>query len=285
MQLREAKQPEWDLCFSDDKEDEKRGCIGHVRIDFGRNGNEWWHTWWPHQESMVTPEFIKDLNLVIDGIHRSGPLQNLSTMKKFCYAHPEAKMGDCWDGDAYCFMAEGEQFTYALRLSFTGYHIYAYAYDAEILRHYLDPAYQPKYTLMEVKQRGMTAYIEARNIQNALQAARIVRTHLKAGNCLKPLEDEFLGPVLDAEEYGRQLSGWKTEPCVRGTISIDMDGRTFSFEDRDNPWAEYSLRHISSAVYRADRKRVLDPLDRWDIFSKSIAGHELTQNQGVNMTP
>ena len=76
MQLREAKQPEWDLCFSDDKEDEKRGCIGHVRIDFGRNGNEWWHTWWPHQESMVTPEFIKDLNLVIDGIHRSGPLQN-----------------------------------------------------------------------------------------------------------------------------------------------------------------------------------------------------------------
>ena len=29
------------------EQDEELGTIGHVRIDFGRNGGEFWHTWWP----------------------------------------------------------------------------------------------------------------------------------------------------------------------------------------------------------------------------------------------
>lgn len=26
--------------------DEKLGTVGHLRIDFGSNGHEFWHTWW-----------------------------------------------------------------------------------------------------------------------------------------------------------------------------------------------------------------------------------------------
>ena len=26
---------------------ERLGIIGHLRIDFGSNGHEFWHTWWP----------------------------------------------------------------------------------------------------------------------------------------------------------------------------------------------------------------------------------------------
>ena len=29
------------------EEDEKQGAIGHVRMDFGHGGKEFWHTWWP----------------------------------------------------------------------------------------------------------------------------------------------------------------------------------------------------------------------------------------------
>ena len=29
------------------EEDQRLGCIGHVRMDFGHRGQEFWHTWWP----------------------------------------------------------------------------------------------------------------------------------------------------------------------------------------------------------------------------------------------
>lgn len=29
------------------EEDQRLGCIGHVRMDFGHHGKEFWHTWWP----------------------------------------------------------------------------------------------------------------------------------------------------------------------------------------------------------------------------------------------
>lgn len=29
------------------EEDQRLGCIGHVRMDFGHRGKEFWHTWWP----------------------------------------------------------------------------------------------------------------------------------------------------------------------------------------------------------------------------------------------
>lgn len=40
------------------EKDEELGAIGHVRIDFGYEGQEFWHTWWPRgPENLNTPEF------------------------------------------------------------------------------------------------------------------------------------------------------------------------------------------------------------------------------------
>ena len=33
------------------EQDEALGAIGHVRMDFGRTGNEFWHTWHPRGPS------------------------------------------------------------------------------------------------------------------------------------------------------------------------------------------------------------------------------------------
>mgnify|MGYP001497574394 CR=1 FL=1 len=38
--------------------------IGHVRGDFGSNGNEFHHTWWPQHEELNTDEFKTELTQV-----------------------------------------------------------------------------------------------------------------------------------------------------------------------------------------------------------------------------
>jgi hypothetical protein len=40
------------------EKDAELGCIGHVRMDFGHGGKEFWHTWWPRgDETLNSPEF------------------------------------------------------------------------------------------------------------------------------------------------------------------------------------------------------------------------------------
>ena len=62
------------------EEDEKQGAIGHVRIDFGYEGKEFWHTWWPRgPEELNTPEFKAELGQVV-GELRQSVLKDLSSI-------------------------------------------------------------------------------------------------------------------------------------------------------------------------------------------------------------
>ncbi len=46
--IRPARPEEAGLFYTPHPEEDKRlGTVGHVRMDFGRSGNEFWHTWWP----------------------------------------------------------------------------------------------------------------------------------------------------------------------------------------------------------------------------------------------
>lgn len=66
-------------------EDECLGCIGHVRMDFGKSGNEFWHTWWPRgKQELNSPAFKSELQEVVDEL-RLTVLKNRSAMERFCY--------------------------------------------------------------------------------------------------------------------------------------------------------------------------------------------------------
>jgi len=69
------------------EEDQRLGCIGHVRMDFGHRGKEFWHTWWPRgPEELNSPEFKAELQQVVDELH-TGVLKDLSSMSKYCWSH------------------------------------------------------------------------------------------------------------------------------------------------------------------------------------------------------
>ena len=96
------------------EQNEEQGAIGHVRIDFGSSGEEFWHTWWPRgPEELNTPEFRAELGKVVNDL-RKGVLKDLSSMKRYCWGSDGAiEGGTCCQN--YGFTLESERYIYRLR--------------------------------------------------------------------------------------------------------------------------------------------------------------------------
>ena len=84
--IRPARPDETGLFYTPHpEEDRRRGTIGHVRMDFGRSGNEFWHTWWPRgPEELNSPVFKAELQEVVDTM-RENVLKSRFSMERFCY--------------------------------------------------------------------------------------------------------------------------------------------------------------------------------------------------------
>lgn len=69
------------------EQDAALGAIGHVRMDFGRSGKEFWHTWHPRgPEELNTPAFKAELQDVVDEL-RASVLKDYNAMARYCESH------------------------------------------------------------------------------------------------------------------------------------------------------------------------------------------------------
>ena len=112
---------EW---FYTSEGEQERGCIGHLRFDFG-HGEEFYTTFWPHPENEVnSPGFSEELDNVINFLRRKGrPLFNLREAGRLCWTNEEYRLSDI--DPYYGFMVETEGFLYMLRLSSSrGWYLY-----------------------------------------------------------------------------------------------------------------------------------------------------------------
>ncbi len=99
-----AQTPEQDL---------EQGCIGHVRMDFGRGGSKFWHTWHCRgPEEWNSPEFKEELTQVVDTL-RESVLRDLPSMQRFCHEHGGAIKGG-WVQN-YGYVVETDRYRYCLR--------------------------------------------------------------------------------------------------------------------------------------------------------------------------
>ena len=128
--IRPARPEEAGLFYTPHPEEDKRlGTVGHVRMDFGRSGNEFWHTWWPRgPEELNSPVFKAELQEVVDTL-RESVLKNRFAMERFCYARG-GKISGGWTQN-YGYIVETEHYRYCLRCTpFPGdYQGYLYCYD------------------------------------------------------------------------------------------------------------------------------------------------------------
>lgn len=131
LSLRPALSEEAGLFYSQDGKDTELGTVGHLRVDFGSGGKEFWSTWWPHNEDRLnTPEFKSELQTFVDELRKNGPLSNLAAMSEYCRSHGDSNLGDGSRG-SYGYVAESEHYRYCLRCTPVqgNYNAYLYIYD------------------------------------------------------------------------------------------------------------------------------------------------------------
>ena len=133
--IRPARPEEAGLFYTPHPEEDKRlGTVGHVRMDFGRSGNEFWHTWWPRgPEELNSPAFKLELQEVVDTL-RESVLKSRFAMERFCYDHG-GKISGGWTQN-YGYIVETEHYRYCLRCNPSpgDYNCYCTAYDLDVQR-------------------------------------------------------------------------------------------------------------------------------------------------------
>lgn len=128
--LRPATPEEAGLFYSDDENDQELACVGHLRLDFGHRGQEFWSTWHEHNgDELNVADFKAELDAVVNELRAFGPLKALTAMSDYCRARPDAELEG--SGGSFGFIAETERYRYCLRcIPRQGdYNGYLYAYD------------------------------------------------------------------------------------------------------------------------------------------------------------
>ena len=172
--IRPARPEEAGLFYTPHPEEDKRlGTVGHVRMDFGRSGNEFWHTWWPRgPEELNSPVFKAELQEVVDTL-RESVLKNRFAMERFCYARG-GKISGGWTQN-YGYIVETEHYRYCLRCNPSpgDYNGYLTAYDLDVQR------LVPRHVLpLDIQIIGRTvAVIIARRRITAQAVAVALRFH------------------------------------------------------------------------------------------------------------
>ena len=209
------------------EQDAAAGTIGHLRFDFG--GGRFHHSWWPHNDDQFnTPAFKEALQEFVDELRVRGPLKSESTMRRWCYGHPEGELGRSCVG----FVAETADYRFCLRCTTTGGDYgYLYCYDLN----------QQKLA-MEQEQSTQQHGLSAEGLQRLQNAADPGIPHTYKWyllrDCNMPEEQMFSGLSLEeaVELYAASDSRDKHLGVTKdGIASVDLlithDGREWYSED------------------------------------------------------
>lgn len=119
-------------------------CIGHLRADMGKDGDEFWSTWDDHRADKKTEEFKAEFDEVINALRFDesfgGILKSRGALSHYCYSHPESSFGG--DGREFGFRADTAQYAYLLRLNPNRgeYNLYCYCYERKWLDRHIKQA-------------------------------------------------------------------------------------------------------------------------------------------------
>ena len=92
------------FAYSSEENDKVYKCIGHLRADFGRSGNEFWTSWWEHgNDGLKTQEFKDAFDEAINILRRTdGDINHSrSAMDRYCWDFPAARESE--DSNNYIF--------------------------------------------------------------------------------------------------------------------------------------------------------------------------------------
>jgi hypothetical protein len=123
------------LFFGTRKENtEQNGKIGYVRIDFGRNGDEFYSTWFDNQPNLKVDSFKTEFDDIISFLRENGenpPFANRKELKKYFSSTNGQDLGE--RGKGYIIRTNGFSYYFRCRPSQFDYDVYCFCYDNRFL--------------------------------------------------------------------------------------------------------------------------------------------------------
>ena len=152
-----------------------------------------------------------------------------------------------------------------------------------------------RFSVFRVTQDGRTDHLvtECRMPIDVLHAAMALRSYLLAKGSSSQRFAESLHSVADIapevfEEYADELR--QDGGRVTAALDIDLDRGEFSTLDAANGWETYTIRDVSTAAWRANRKAGLGWDRRLELFAAHLEtrmirceGQEMGQPNGPSM--
>ena len=119
------------MFYSDCSPELREACVGHLRMDFGRGGSEFYSTWWGNENELNTNVFRQELDDVINALRKDGLLKKRSEMMKFCSENSHLPLGE-----SRGFAVETEQhlFLFRCKPQVGDYDCYCYCYNKQELQ-------------------------------------------------------------------------------------------------------------------------------------------------------
>ena len=206
------------------EKDEELGAIGHVRIDFGYKGREFWHTWWPRgPEELNTSEFKEELGKVVNDL-RLGVLKDLPSMRRYCWGLENGAItgGTCCQN--YGFALETDRYIYRLRCNPTegDYQAYLGCFDKQAQKQEMGLTEKGRQMLRDAADPSLTHQYSWYVIQD------ISRADQRAGQVL-PL-DEAIEHYMELDSGDKRL-GVTNDDIATVDLVIRRDGREWISED------------------------------------------------------
>ena len=218
MEIRELKNNEDLYIYENSRQiSQQTGLIGHLRGDFGNNGNEFWTTWWDFRKDRKTEEFKSEMDAVINMLRKDGNvLFDLDSMKTFC-REKKLRINPYGDSRSYGIRVDTEIHAFLLRLTpypecYTHFDCYCYIkdyLDSHIEKasggiRFIDSSYNDKFILPDGgkiklvysdsrEQEKMCRYIDSCHLEVGSELYHICefaeRTE-KAGISIVPISEE-----------------------------------------------------------------------------------------------
>lgn len=129
-QLMPGAEGSMDMYYSDNEQDHR--CIGHIRGDFGKSGDEYWASFWEHEGINAAGEDCRDELTALVKALRKNLLKSRKEMRKYIQQHPPLIL-EAGAIMSYGYQVSTEKYDYYIRCSpYPGvYNFYIYIYIKE----------------------------------------------------------------------------------------------------------------------------------------------------------
>lgn len=103
-------------------------CIGHLRGDFGAEGNNFWTSWWPHTAELYNDSVFKAEFDELVAFLRCDMLKSLSDMKDYVGRHPCLPLSETMPAYGYRVLTKRYDYYIKCRPVKGDYQVYIYCY-------------------------------------------------------------------------------------------------------------------------------------------------------------